>query len=689
MSPEQARGKTLDTRTDIWAFGCVLYEMLTGRRAFAGDDVSDVLASVLMREPDLAALPAAAPPSIRRLLRRCLHKDSQERLRDIGDARIEIRESLLNADADVTLASVPAPDHRSRERLAWIGALAVLVLALAAALIFARRPAPAAPEMRVEITTPPTIVPMSLAISPDGRTIAFVARSEGQSRLWLRSLESGATAALPGTDGAESPFWSPDSQSVGFFADSKLRRVDVDDGSVQTLANARSGLGGTWNRDNVILFASLGSPISRVPATGGEPVALPRLAQQGSDFAPQFLPDGRHFLYYVRGNPEVRGVYVGQLDETLDARRLLNSDTAAVYAPSGQLLFVLRGTLFAQNFDAVRLELSGNPYPVAERVPSSPNPGISVSRAGSIAYRTSSPDAQSQFVWFDRSGKEISRVGDLVSTSLSDPSLSADGQHVVLYRGVSGNTDIWLFDVKRGVLSRLTSDAADDVFPVWSPDGSRIVFSSNRKGVHDLYVKSVSADASEEPLLSTAQPKTATDWSRDGRFLLFNNQDPKRSADIWALSLNGKGAPFPVAQTPFDELSGQFSPDGKWVAFQSNESGRPDVYLQPFPGPGNKSLISPNGGTHARWRRDGEELFYLAPDGRLMAVPIRVALNRAAPEIGTPVPLFVPPIGGAIQRGDFRQLYMVSPDGKQFLVATVTEGPTSPIAVILNWKARP
>ena len=207
--------------------------------------------------------------------------------------------------------------------------------------------------------------------------------------------------------------------------------------------------------------------------------------------------------------------------------------------------------------------------------------------------------------------------------------------------------------------------------------------------MHDLYVKSVSADASEEPLLSTAQPKTATDWSRDGRFLLFNSQDPKRSADIWALSLNGKGAPFPVAQTPFDELSGQFSPDGKWVAFQSNESGRPDVYLQPFPGPGNKSLISPNGGTHARWRRDGEELFYLAPDGRLMAVPIRVALNRAAPEIGTPVPLFVPPIGGAIQRGDFRQLYMVSPDGKQFLVATVTEGPTSPIAVILNWKARP
>ena len=311
--------------------------MLTGRRAFAGDDVSDVLASVLMREPDLAALPAAAPPSIRRLLRRCLHKDSQERLRDIGDARIEIRESLSNADADVTLASVPAPDHRSRERLAWIGALAVLVLALAAALIFARRPAPAAPEMRVEITTPPTIVPMSLAISPDGRTIAFVARSEGQSRLWLRSLESGATAALPGTDGAESPFWSPDSQSVGFFADSKLRRVDVDDGSVQTLANARSGLGGTWNRDNVILFASLGSPISRVPATGGEPVALPRLAQQGSDFAPQFLPDGRHFLYYVRGNPEVRGVYVGQLDETLDARRLLNSDTGGRLCPVGAI----------------------------------------------------------------------------------------------------------------------------------------------------------------------------------------------------------------------------------------------------------------------------------------------------------------------------------------------------------------
>ena len=365
MSPEQARGKAVDKRTDIWAFGCVLYEMLTGRRPFAGDEVTDVLASVLAREPDLAALPATTPPPIRRLLRRCLQKDRNERLRDIGDARIEIRDARARSTPTRPVVAVPAVRSRRRERLAWIAALVAMALTLS--VVAARRPDAAAFEMRVDITTPPSTTPQSVAISPDGRTLAFVATFEDRSRLWLRSLESGLARALVGTDGAEHPFWSADGRSVGFFTESKLMRVDVDGGSVQAVANAAGGLGGAWNRDGVILFARPGTRISRVPASGGEPVALPGLAQQGSIFSPQFLPDGRRFLYYVRGSPEVRGVYVGQLDEPLEPRRVIESDTGAVYAPSGHLIFVRAARLLAQAFDPARLELSGSSFPVAEQ----------------------------------------------------------------------------------------------------------------------------------------------------------------------------------------------------------------------------------------------------------------------------------------------------------------------------------
>jgi serine/threonine protein kinase len=693
MAPEQARGKTVDRRADIWAFGCVLCEMLTGRRTFAGDEVSDVLASVLAREPDLAGLPAATPASIRRLLRRCLEKDRNERLRDIGDARIEIRDALAKVDPEAPAVSTSGADRYSRERFAWIGALAALTLALGIALIFALRPTPATSEMRVDISTPPTTSPQSLSISPDGRTIAFVATAEGQSRLWLRSLESGSERAVKGTDSAESPFWSPDSRSIGFFADGKLNRLDVDGGTVRSLTAAPGGQSGTWNRDDVILFASLGSPIARVPAAGGEPVALSGLAQQGSDFSPHFLPDGHRFLYYVRGGPDTRGVYVGQLDARLEARRLIDSDTGAVYASSGHVLFSRQDTLFAQQFNPIRLELTGNPFPVAEHAAGASFSGArsfagaSVSGAGSIAFRAGAAAARRQFVWFDRSGKVLGQAGESVSTGLSSPSLSRDGQRVALYRNVNGNVDVWLLETKRGVFSRFTADPADDVMPVWSPSGDRIVFSSNRKGVHDLYQKSLTQGGSEELLLSTAERKNATDWSADGRFVLFNTQDSKRNGDIWALPLDGNGKPFPVVQTGAEEQNGQFSPDAHWIAYQSNESGRTEIYIQPFPGPGSKWPISTNGGSQVRWGRDGKELFYVALDGRLMAVPLRIASN-APPEVGTPVALFAPPLGGTIQQGDFRHQYMVSADGQRFLVAAVTEGASSPITLILNWKPR-
>jgi Tol biopolymer transport system component/DNA-binding winged helix-turn-helix (wHTH) protein len=599
---------------------------------------------------------------------------------------------LAKADPEVAVAPVPGADRRSHERLAWSGAVAALTLALAISLIFGLRSRPPASEMRVEITTPPTTAPTSLAISPDGRTIAFVATFEGQSRLWLRSLESGSARPLPGTDGALSPFWSPDSRSVGFFAGSKLKRVDAAGGAVRTLVNASRGRSGAWSRDGTILFTMLGTPIFRVSDTGGEAIAVTQLeGQPGSHFAPQFLPDNRHFLYWVRGSSEMSGVYVGQLGSS-QSRRLFDADAGATYMSSGQLLFLRQGTLFAQEFDPLRLQLTGKPFSVAEQVATgAQGAGVSVSGTGSIAYRASSAVARRRFVWFDRSGKEIGTAGDSVSatTGLSNPSLSLDGQWVARYPLVNGNADIWLLETRRGVFSRFTSDVADDVMPVWSPAGDRIVFSSNRRGIGDLYQKSVTAGGSEELLLSTVQTKIATDWSPDGRFVLFNSEDPKRSSDIWALPLDGNGKPFPAAQTDFEEQNGQFSPDGNWIAYQSDESGRVEIYVQPFPGPGNKWPISTNGGSQVRWRRDGRELFYVALDGRLMSVSIRIPSNARAPEVGTPVTLFAPPLGGAVQKADFRHQYMVSADGQRFLVATVAAVANSPIMVILNWKPRP
>jgi serine/threonine protein kinase/Tol biopolymer transport system component len=688
MSPEQARGKPLDKRTDIWSFGCVLYEMLTGRRPFAGEEVSDVLASVLAREPALTALPATTPQSIRRLLGRCLQKDRNQRLRDIGDARIEIREAQSQAEPDVEVSALPAADGRRRLWFALISALVLITLIPVVAILWVFRASPPVSELRLEITTPPTPVPASLSISPDGRTIAFVATVDNQSRLWLRALDSAAPRPLAGTESAQNPFWSPDGRSIGFFADHKLKRIDIDGGSVRILSNIYRGTGGAWNRDGVILVSSLGDRISRVSAEGGEPVELSGLFQQGSNFSPQFLPDGRRFLYRVRGTPEARGVYVGQIDGGLEPRRLLDSVAGAVYASSGHLLFVRQRTLFAQAFDPVRLELAGNPIAVAEHSTDCACLGLSVSDTGSIAYRTTATAPERQFVWFDRSGNKIGTVGS--PSNMASPSLSPDGQRVVGYRGnpVDGNVDIWVLDTKRGASTRFTTDVGDDVAPVWSPHGDRILFSSNRSGTHNLYAKSANAGGNEELMLDTTQEKIAVDWSRDGRFVLFDNHDAQSSMDIWAFPLDGSRKPFPVVRTNFDELRGQFSPDGHWIAYQSDESGRDEIYVQHFPGPSTKWPISPNGGSQVRWRPDGKELFYVALDRRLMAVPFRTS-NDGPPDVGAPEALFVPPIGGAVQQADFRPQYMVSSDGQRFLIATVEGGATPPITVILNWNPRP
>src|SRR5262245_5939662 len=691
MSPEQAKGKETDRTLDVWAFGCVLYEMLTGRTVFQGETIGEILAEVFKSAPDWTRLPADTPPAIRRLLRRCLQKDSKLRLRDIGDARIEIHETQSGVqDAVVT----PVAATSRREWLAWISSLALVVLMAAAGIVWMRRAVssvPPASEMRLEITTPPASDPSSIAISPDGRKIVFEATTEGVSRLWLRSLDSVSARPLERTDNAIIPFWSPDSRSVGFFADGKLKSIDIDGGIVQTLATAARPRGGTWNSDGTILFGPAVG-LFRIPAIGGEPVGMTGLDGGAGFFQPYFLPDGRHFLYFQRSSAGSNALYVGQIDG-LEKRRLLDAESSAVYVPSGQLLFVRQGTLFAQNFDAVRMEVTGNPFPVAENVrrtdANAPRVALSASAAGPIAYRAGFGSGQRQFVWFDRSGKEIAKVGASDNESSLEPSLSPDGRQVALRRIVNGNSDIWFLELERAVLRRFTFDDTSESFPTWSADGKRIVFGSPRKDKVDLYLKSTSGSGNEELLLSTAQNKSAMDWSLDAHFLLFRSQTRDGTYDLWAMSMDGERKPFPVVQTSFDEPDGQFSPDGKWIAYQSNESGRFEIYIQPFPGPGSKTRISNNGGAQLRWRRDGKELFYVALDGRLMAVPIQFGANGQAVEPGAPVPLFVTRLGGAVTSSN-RPQYMVSRDGQRFLMNTIAEeAGTSSITVILNWKAKP
>jgi eukaryotic-like serine/threonine-protein kinase len=698
MSPEQARGLVVDKRTDIWAFGCVMYEMLAGRQAFLGNNFSDTIASILRSEPEWKQLPASTPQKIRDLLRRCLQKDPQRRLRDIADARIEIDEAQTETPVNPDAAGTPS---RRWERVGWMSAVAILGLLVVAGILAGRRPgSDIVPETRLEIATPPTTDPVSLSISPDGRKIVFVATDNGKPRLWLRSLDSVTARPLVGTESAYYPFWSPDNESVGFFADGKLKRLDLETTSVQVLADASAGRGGTWNRDGVILFAPQAGPIFRIPASGGERTQVTQLDEQRrSHRFPQFLPDGRHFLYYVTGtvaSTDVRGLYVGQLDGT-DTHRLTDADVGGVFVGTGHLLFIRQGTMFAQPFDPVRLSLSGAPFPVASPVVTVAGvaaSAISVSATGLLAYRTGPPERR-QFTWFDRSGRELGTVGEHDANAPSDPAISPDGNEIVFSREIDGSRDLWLLEASRGTLRRLTFGPSTDRSASWYPDGSRIVFSSNRDGSADLYQKLSGGAGEEELLLSTSEAKQAADFSPDGRFLLFRAQHVTTRYDLWAVEIGKRASgqlelrdgkkPFVVVQTNSDERDGQFSPDGRWIAYESDESGRFEVYVQPFPGAGPKHPISTSGGAQVRWSRNGKELFYIALDNRLMAVPIRLDAEHQMLAADAPIPLFMTHVGAAANV--LRQQYVVSPDGQRFLMNTIKEdASTSPITIVQNWK---
>jgi Tol biopolymer transport system component len=692
MSPEQARGKSVDRRADIWAFGAVLFEMLTGGRAFPGEDLTETLAAVVKMEPDWSALAPDVSSVLRQVLQLCLRKDPQQRIQAIGDVRLALDGAFETAVAPSALSKAPSTGRGGR--IAWIGfALAALAAAGLAIPALRHWRETAASEMRTEIVTPATDNPASFALSPDGQSIVFAAADTAGSRLWLRSL--GATSAQPlaGTEGGTSPFWSPDSRSIAFFAGSALKRLDIGGGASQILAPALAGSGGTWNAEGVIIFApSVTSPLMRVPATGGVPVAVTTLsAQQSGHVSPWFLPGGRLFLFSVRGLPEVAGIYIGDLDGTAPTR-LVEAAGSSLYLPAGWLLWVRDRALLAQRLDTGRKTLAGEPLTLADNVTDDGRNrgGISASVTGLVAYRTGE-SGRRQLTWFDRLGAELGTVGEADDSTLN-PSLSPDGRRAVVSRTVQGNTDIWLVDSAR--MTRVSFDRATDMYPVWSPDGARLAFRSTRNGVGDLFERLVSGGDAEQLLETSDQLKTPSSFSPDGRYLLYMSQDPQTGSDLWIRPITGANSkPWVFLKTPFREAYGVFSPDGRWVAYQSNESGRTEIYVRPFVSPdapstgagrGGQWQASTSGGISPVWSHNGRELYYLDPSGALTAVPI--AVKGGVVEPGAPVKLFAThAFGGGIDAQQGRQ-FDVAPDGR-FLINTVLTNAAPPITLLQNWKA--
>jgi Tol biopolymer transport system component len=550
------------------------------------------------------------------------------------------------------------------------------------------------PETRVDIVTPATLEPTSFALSPDGRQLVFLATAEdGRSRLWLRSLAATRAEALAGTEDAFAPFWSPDGRALGFFVPGALKRLDLGGGAPQTLAPLRGGggHGGAWGADDVVVFSDFGNPLQRVAASGGEVAPVTTLGpRQSSHYFPHLLPDGRHVLFYVQDGSEP-GVYLGDLEGGAPIR-LTDADSGAVYLPSGWLLWVRAGTLMAQRLDVGQAKLTGALLTLADGVPTTVTGrgAFTVSATGLVAYRERGQTDERQLTWVDRTGTVLGTLGD-ADGSLTTPRVAPDGQRVAVVRGVlQSSADLWLLDDVR--TSRLTFDASADSYPVWSADSSRLVFASNRAGQLDLYQKLASGTGAEEVLFSSDESKYPSSLTADGRFLLYFTAD-EQGTDLWVLATAGNGEPTPFLQTPFNERWGAFSPDGRWVAYISNESGRDEIYVRPFVPPGEESTaavtvgqwqVSTAGGHGPLWSPDGQELYYLNAEGGMMAAAVSASTTEFA--AGTPELLFATRIaGGGVATGQGRQ-YDVAADGR-FLINTVPESATAaPITLIQNWN---
>jgi len=685
MSPEQARGRPLDKRTDVWSFGCLLFELLTGQRPFAQSTITDTLAAIVRGDPDWSLLPADTPPRIRALIKRCLQKDRKTRLRDMGDALLEIDDAIAQPH-EAMAAAATAPAARGT-RAPWVLASALTIVVAALAWALWSRGGGDAPVARFTIDLPGGIAvafddrPVA-AISPDGTRLVFTARAGMKSQLYERRLDQFDGRFIPGSEGATAPHYSPDGRWILFESARKLRRAPADGGQPEVLADSREWFGGTWTGDNRLIFTpSYPMGLWQIPASGGtaQKLTAPDAARKElGHWWPQALPNGKAVLFTAFSTPLERSrVAVYSLD-TGKHTPVIERATFGRYVATGHVLFMRGTSLMAVRFDSDRLTTTGDPAVVVDDVANVPSNGVglfTVSGNGTLAYlRSSQTRTPKRLVWIDRSGKRTPVIERL--DGYETPRLSPDGRRLALTI-IGDSSDVWVLDLERGTSTKITHGAASDFKPTWTPDGRRLFFTSEQP-VFDVHVKAADGSGPEEPVLESEYDKHITSVSPNGRTLAMTEANPATSSDLWMVPWSGSpGKPVLFRRTPFSEEIAVFSPDSRWVAYQANESGRFEVYVEPYPGPGSRTQVSVNGGTGPVWAKNGRELFYRSGHA-LMAVPVTLTPEFTA---GRPVQLF---------EADFLTPYMhpgydVMADGRFIVVQNDESAPPPLLHVVLNW----
>jgi len=700
MAPEQMEGEEADARSDLFAFGAVLYEMATGKRAFEGKTQASLIAAVLDREPvPLGQVQPMAPPALDRVIRTCLAKDPDERFQNAHDVKLQL-EWIRDAGSQAGVPVPVATRRKSREKLAWGVAAISTAAALIAGAMLLRDTTPEPQVLRAEIAAAADTVfslspsaPGSVVVSPDGGSLAWAAVGiDGNTTLWVRDLAGTQSREIEGSRDVAYPFWSPDSRSIGYFAEGKIKKVLASGGPSITIGEASNPKGGTWSRDGSILFAPAhNSPIVTMSDEGGEPTPITELnesLEENSHRHPRFLPDGRHFMYFARVGAmgtavEGSGIWIGSLDGG-EPRRLTHTSSQAEFA-SGHLLFARGDALLAQPFDPDRLEFTGDPQTLVEGIVAMSGAAMaafSLSQQGLLAYQLGGGDLMTELAWFNREGARLKTLGD--PGFHNGPEISPDQSRAVVTIADSqtGAGDIWIYDLDRGIRSRFTFDPSEDGAAIWTPDGKQIYWSSTRVAAYDIYVKDVDGADQDQELLASDDVKFPSSISPDGRYVAFAKGvgGGTSNSDLFALELAGDGEWMELATSEFNEWMPQISPDGRWFAYESNESGRNEIYVSSFPHPGRKWQVSAEGGSQPRWRSDGREMYFLTPTAKIMVAEIDTSGSGVV--VGEVSELFDAP-----RMPTTGTDYDVTADGQRFLMNTVGDSAFEPITLVVNWTA--